>query len=184
MKRLGIVVPVALVITLALLFNAFRSMQLAILVLMNVPFALVGGAMGLWVSGLNLSIAAAVGFITLVGQASLNGVLMLSAIEARRNERMPLDDAIVKGALDRLRAELMTATLAALGLLPAALSTAMGSETQRPLAVVIVGGTMSAATLTLVVLPVMYRALVRTTEWWASRRGGDSMPPPEPPAAG
>ncbi len=184
MKRLGIVVPVALVITLALLFNAFRSMQLAILVLMNVPFALVGGAMGLWVSGLNLSIAAAVGFITLVGQASLNGVLMLSAIEARRNERMQLDDAIVKGALDRLRAELMTATLAALGLLPAALSTAMGSETQRPLAVVIVGGTMSAATLTLVVLPVMYRALVRTTEWWASRRGGDSMPPPEPPAAG
>ena len=179
MRRLTLVVPVALVITLGLLYNAFRSMQLAVLVLLNVPFALVGGAVGLWAFDLNISIAAAVGFIALVGQASLNGVLVLSAIEARRKEGALLDDAIVQGALDRLRAVLMTASLAALGLIPAAFSKAMGAETQKPIAVVIVGGTISAAFLTLVVLPVMYRTLMKTGEWFSSRR---SMKPPAAPS--
>jgi cobalt-zinc-cadmium resistance protein CzcA len=179
MKRLVLVVPVALVITLVLLFNAFRSMQLAMLVLLNVPFALIGGAIGLWAFDLNVSIAAAVGFIALVGQASLNGVLVLSAIEERRKMRVPLDDAIVQGALDRLRAVLMTASLAALGLIPAAFSKAMGAETQRPIAVVIVGGTISAALLTLIVLPVMYRLLIRVTERFGPKKGADAdtMPP-------
>jgi cobalt-zinc-cadmium resistance protein CzcA len=180
MKRLALVVPVALVITLVLLFNAFRSMQLAILVLLNVPFALIGGAIGLWAFDLNVSIAAAVGFIALVGQASLNGVLVLSAIEERRKQgQLSLDESIVTGALDRLRAVLMTASLAALGLIPAAFSKAMGAETQRPIAVVIVGGTISAALLTLIVLPVMYRMLIRTGDWFRSRRG---EPPPPTPA--
>lgn len=118
-----------------LLFNAFRSVSLAVVVLLNVPFAL-------------------------VGQAALNGVLVLSAVEERRKGGYPIDEAIVMGAGERLRAVLMTAALAALGLIPAAMSKAIGSEMQRPMAVVIVGGTVSAALLTLIVMPVMYRALL------------------------
>jgi cobalt-zinc-cadmium resistance protein CzcA len=159
MNRLLVVVPVALVITLGLLFNAFRSLPLALLVLFNVPFALIGGALGLYWMDMPMSIAAAVGFIALVGQASLNGVLVLSSIEARRAQGAELDVAVVEGSRERLRAVLMTAALAAFGLVPAAVSKAMGAETQRPIAVVIVGGTVSAALLTLVVLPVLYRLI-------------------------
>lgn len=172
MERLKVVVPVALLVTLALLFKAFDSMVLALLVLLNVPFALVGGALGLWLVDMPVSIAAAVGFIALVGQASLNGVLVVSAIEERRRSGQPLDLAIVDGTHSRLRAVLMTAALAALGLIPAALSRAIGAETQRPIAIVIVGGTISAALLTLIVLPVMYRLLLRALE---SR---DTLDPP------
>lgn len=161
MKRLLVVMPLALVVTLVLLFNAFGRLSLAMLVLLNVPFALVGGAIGLWAMKMPLSIAAAVGFIALVGQASLNGVLVLSAIEERRKAGVPLDDAVIGGSLDRLRAVLMTAALAAFGLVPAAISKSMGAETQRPIAVVIVGGTVSAALLTLIVLPVAYRLWFR-----------------------
>jgi len=168
MRRLGLVLPVTLVITLGLLFNAFRSMPLAVLVLLNVPFALVGGAIGLFAFDMPVSIAAAVGFIALVGQASLNGVLVLSAIVERRARGMGLDEAVMEGARERLRAVLMTAALAALGLLPAAVSKAMGAETQRPIAVVIVGGTVSAALLSLVVLPVMYRASASLAERYFS----------------
>jgi len=164
MARLRVVVPVALVITFGLLFNVFRSVPLAALVLIHVPFALVGGAVGLWVFDMPVSIAAAVGFIALIGQAALNGVLVLSAIDQKRREGLGVDEAIVDGALSRLRAVLMTAALAALGLLPAAFSRAMGAEMQRPMAVVIVGGTLSAALLTLIVLPVSYRL---TNRWMA-----------------
>ncbi|MEZ4453891.1 MAG: CusA/CzcA family heavy metal efflux RND transporter [Nannocystaceae bacterium] len=155
-RRLLVVVPAALALTLLFLFYSFGSLGLALLVLANVPFALVGGAIGLWIVDIPLSIAAAVGFIALVGQAALSGVLVVTAIEARRQGGAPLLDAVVDGARDRLRPVLMTAALAALGLVPAALSRAMGAETQRPIAVVIVGGTISAALLTLFVLPVMY----------------------------
>ncbi|MET0342622.1 MAG: CusA/CzcA family heavy metal efflux RND transporter [Polyangiales bacterium] len=157
MHRLVVVLPLALLVTLVLLFNAFGSLPLALLVLCNVPFALIGGAIGLWAMSMPLSIAAAVGFIALVGQASLNGVLVLSAIEQRRRAGAALEVAVLEGSRDRLRAVLMTAALAAFGLIPAALSKSMGAETQRPIAVVIVGGTVSAALLTLVVLPVAYR---------------------------
>ena len=182
MARLALVFPVALVLTFVLLFNAFRSVSLAVVVLLNVPFAFVGGAVGLWLFDLPVSIAAAVGFIALVGQAALNGVLVLSAIEERRLTGLPIDDAIVLGAGDRLRAVLMTAALAALGLIPAAMSRAIGSEMQRPMAVVIVGGTVSAALLTLFVMPVMYRALLPVMQ----RFGGLALPSdplPPPPAA-
>jgi heavy metal efflux system protein len=172
MKRLRLVVPVALVITLGLLFNAFRSVSLSVIVLCNVPFALVGGAVGLWAFDMPFSIAAAVGFIALAGQAALNGVLVLSAIEERRKSGMAVDDAIISGATARLRPVLMTASLAALGLVPAALSRAMGAETQRPIAVVIVGGTVSAALLTLVVLPIMYRGAV---QWRKRLRRGSVL---------
>ena len=157
MTRLELVVPVALLITLILLFNAFGAFSPAVLVLLNVPFALIGGVAGLAWMGMPLSVSAAVGFIALIGQASLNGVLVLSAIIERRKTGDPLDIAITNGCRERLRAVLMTAALAALGLVPAAMSHAIGSEVQRPIAVVIVGGTLSACALTLIVLPVMYR---------------------------
>jgi cobalt-zinc-cadmium resistance protein CzcA len=166
MQRLLLVIPIALVATMVLLFNAFGSVALAALVLLNVPFALVGGAIGLWAMQMPLSIAAAVGFIALVGQASLNGVLVLSAIEQRRQAGMELTQAVLEGSRDRLRAVLMTAALAAFGLVPAALSKAMGAETQRPIAVVIVGGTVSAALLTLIVLPVAYRVMFALRARW------------------
>jgi cobalt-zinc-cadmium resistance protein CzcA len=173
MARLALVVPVALVITLGLLFNAFRSLKLAFLTLGNVPFALVGGVIGLAVFGMPVSVAAAVGFIALIGQASLNGVLVLSAVDELRKSGMPRREAVVQGCIARLRPVLMTGALAALGLVPAALSRSMGAETQRPIAVVIVGGTLSAALLTLVVLPVMYDVAGRIGDWW-SRRGREA----------
>ena len=164
MNRLLSVVPVALLLTLLLLFKAFNSLKLAVLTLLNVPFALMGGVFGLGVAGFPLSVAAAVGFIALIGQASLNGVLVMSAIAERRERGEPVDDAILQGSLERLRPVLMTACLAALGLMPAAFSHGIGSETQRPLAVVIVAGTLSACALTLVLLPVMYRLSVTVEE--------------------
>jgi cobalt-zinc-cadmium resistance protein CzcA len=164
MARLAKVVPVALLLTLLLLFNAFGSFGRAIVTLLNVPFALMGGVMGLWLFHMPLSVAAAVGFIALIGQASLNGVLVTSAIAERRARGEPLDEAIVAGCRERLRPVMMTALLAALGLVPAAMSHAIGSETQRPLAVVIVFGTLTAFSLTMVLLPVLYRIYARLSE--------------------
>ncbi len=152
MARLGQVVPVALLLTLLLLFKAFDSFPRAVLTLLNVPFALTGGIFGLWLFDMPLSVAAAVGFIALIGQASLNGVLVMSGIVERQRAGLPLREAV-----EKLRPVLMTAALAALGLVPAAMSRAMGSETQRPLAVVIVFGTLSACALTLVLLPVLFQ---------------------------
>jgi heavy metal efflux system protein len=119
-----------------------------------------------------LSVAAAVGFIALIGQASLNGVLVVSAIAERHRSGVPLDRAITEGCRERLRPVLMTSLLAALGLVPAALSRAIGSETQKPIAVVIVFGTLSACLLTLVVLPVMYRTWVRL---WRDSDGDERL---------
>ena len=157
MKRLVQVVPVALILTLLLLFKAFDSFGRAVVTMLNVPFALVGGVFGLWLMDMPLSVAAAVGFIALIGQASLNGVLVTSAITARRADGLSLDEAILQGCRERLRPVLMTAALAALGLVPAVMSKGIGSETQKPLAVVIVFGTLSAFALTMVLLPVLYR---------------------------
>ena len=170
MARLELVVPVALLITLALLFNAFQAFGPAVLVLLNVPFALVGGVAGLVLMDMPFSVSAAVGFIALIGQASLNGVLVLSSILQYRRAGRALDDSIRAGCRGRLRAVLMTAALAALGLVPAAMSRAIGSEVQRPIAVVIVGGTLSACALTLVVLPVMYQLWSKTFEQLPVRR--------------
>jgi cobalt-zinc-cadmium resistance protein CzcA len=164
MSRLVQVVPIALLLTLVLLFKAFESLSRAMLTLLNVPFALTGGVFGLWLFDMPLSVAAAVGFIALIGQASLNGVLVASAIAERLRAGQLLELAVMEGARERLRPVLMTAALAALGLVPAAFSRAMGSETQRPLAVVIVFGTASACLLTLVLLPVMVREWARRVE--------------------
>ncbi len=175
MARLTLVIPLSLLLTFLLLFSEFGSVQDCLLVLLNVPFALIGGVLGLAAAGMPLSVSAAVGFIALLGQAVLNGVLMLSAINGRVERGEPLAGAVVGGARDRLRAVLMTALLAALGLLPAAFSHAIGSETQRPIAVVVVAGTISAAALTLIVLPVTY--------YWARRLRERLAPRAPEPAA-
>ncbi len=174
MHRLLEVVPVALLVTLLLLFKAYDSFPRAVLTLLNVPFALMGGVFGLALAGMPLSVAAAVGFIALIGQASLNGVLVMSAIAERRGSGSSVENAILLGARERLRPVLMTALLAALGLVPAALSRGIGSEMQRPLAIVIVSGTISACVLTLVLLPVMYQQYERVVARWAVRAAGAS----------
>jgi cobalt-zinc-cadmium resistance protein CzcA len=159
--RLRLVVPVALLLTFLLLFSTFGKLFDALIIMAVVPLALVGGVLGLAVAGMPLSVSAAVGFIALLGQAVLNGVLIVSAIRTRLDAGEGIESAVVQGTGERLRAVLMTALLASLGLLPAALSHAIGSETQRPIAVVVVSGTISAAAVTLVVLPVVYAALCR-----------------------
>jgi cobalt-zinc-cadmium resistance protein CzcA len=178
MKRLGFVIPVALVITFLLLFSAFGSLADATLIMLHVPFALLGGVLGLAAADMTLSVSAAVGFIALLGQAVLNGVLVVAAIRGRLREGENHFEAVTGGARDRLRAVLMTALLAALGLLPAALSHAIGSETQRPIAVVVVGGTISAAALTLIVLPVSYYWFLsasRVFGRWRARREAEAL---------
>jgi heavy metal efflux system protein len=161
MKRLSLIVPVSVFLIFVLLFNAFNSVRSALLILGNVPFALIGGIVALFVTGIPLSVSAAIGFIALFGQAVLNGVVMVSCFNDERATGKSALDAVLAGARVRLRTVLMTALLAMLGLLPMALSHGIGSETQRPLAVVIIGGLISATALTLIVLPVLYLVAAR-----------------------
>ena len=170
MQRLAVVVPISLLLIFVLLFDAFGSLKTATLVLLNVPLALIGGFVALWVLGIPLSVSAAIGFIALSGQAVLNGVVMLTVIQQLRAGGASVVDAVRQGSLSRLRTVLMTAMLAALGLLPMALSHDIGSETQRPLAIVIIGGLFTATLLTLVVLPVLYVAM------FGGKR--ETVPPP------
>jgi cobalt-zinc-cadmium resistance protein CzcA len=160
-KRLEIIVPLTLIAIFFLLFLAFDSPRMSLLVLLNVPFAAVGGILALWAAGLALSVASLVGFIALFGVAVQNGVLMIERIREVRHAGLPLIQAVCTGALSRMRPVLMTAMMASLGLLPAALSHAVGAETARPFAVVIVGGLVTATLLTLFVLPGMYCLLER-----------------------
>jgi len=159
MRRLAVVVPISLLLIFVLLFDAFGSFALAGMILLNVPLALVGGFVALWVLGIPLSVSAAIGFIALSGQAVLNGVVMLSVFRQLEATGLSAIDAVKRGSMQRLRTVLMTALLAALGLLPMAISHDIGSETQRPLAIVVIGGLFTATLLTLVVLPVLYVAL-------------------------
>ena len=157
MKRLGLIVPISVFLIFGLLFNAFGSFKLAALILLNVPFALIGGIVALLVTGIPLSVSAAIGFIALFGQAVLNGVVMVSVFSQRRpTSEFTAKDIVIWGSALRMRTVLMTATLAMLGLVPMALSHGIGSETQKPLAVVIIGGLVSATILTLIVLPTIY----------------------------
>ena len=162
MQRLSVVVPISLLLIFVLLFDAFSSFKTAALILINVPLALIGGFVALWVFSIPLSVSAAIGFIALSGQAVLNGVVMLSVFQQLRNAGYSVLDAVREGAMQRLRTVLMTAMLAALGLLPMAMSHDIGSETQRPLAIVVIGGLITATLLTLVVLPVLYVAWFST----------------------
>src|SRR5215510_6257580 len=156
MARLRIIVPVSVFLIFVLLFNAFNSVKSAILILVNVPFALIGGIVALLLTGMHLSVSAAIGFIALFGQAVLNGVVMVSYFNQLCAAGGGPFQAVLEGALVRLRTVLMTALLAMLGLLPMALSHGIGSEVQKPLAVVIIGGLISATALTLIVLPMLY----------------------------
>jgi cobalt-zinc-cadmium resistance protein CzcA len=156
MTRLGIVVPLSILLIFVVLFQAFRTVKDASLILLNVPFALIGGILALYLTGIHLSVSAAIGFIALFGQAVLNGVVMVSYFNQLRRTGTSAHDAALEGSLVRLRTVLMTTMLAMLGLMPMALSHSIGSEVQRPLAVVIIGGLFSAAALTLIVLPALF----------------------------
>ena len=156
-QRLAVVVPVTLAIIFALLFMAFGSAKDAAIVFSGVPLALTGGVIALALRGIPLSISAGVGFIALSGGAVLNGLVMSAFIRRLREQGDPLENAVRDGALGRLRPVLMTALVASLGFLPMAFNVGAGSEVQRPLATVVIGGILSSTALTLLVLPVLYR---------------------------
>jgi len=155
--RLMIVVPLSLALILLLLYFAFGSVGQALLIMTNVPLALIGGIVALFISGTYLSVPGSIGFIALFGVAVLNGVVMVNAINQNLGNGMNVDEAVAAGALSRLRPVLMTAMIAALGLIPLLLASGIGSEVQRPLATVVIGGLVSSTLLTLVVLPSAYR---------------------------
>src|SRR3954449_6670310 len=156
MRRLGLIVPLSILLIFVLLFNAFGTFKDAALILLNVPFALIGGIFALYLTGIHLSVSAAIGFIALFGQSVLNGVVMVSYFNQVRRTGVSAHEAAMQGSIVRLRTVLMTTLLAMLGLTPMALSHSIGSEVQRPLAVVIIGGLFSAAALTLIVLPALF----------------------------
>lgn len=155
--RLAIVVPISIGLIFLLLFSTFGSVRQALLVLTNIPFALIGGVIALWLTGEYLSVPASVGFIALLGIAVLNGVVMLSYFNQLRSRGMPAAELVIEGARRRLRPVLMTASIAAFGLVPLLFATGPGSEIQRPLAIVVIGGLISATLLTLIILPILYR---------------------------
>jgi cobalt-zinc-cadmium resistance protein CzcA len=155
--RLAVVVPMALLLVFALLFVTFKNVRQALLVLANIPFAMVGGVLALWVSGQYLSVPASVGFIALLGIAVLNGVVLVSYFNQLHAQGMALDEVVVEGAKRRLRPVLMTASIAAFGLVPLLFASGPGSEIQKPLAIVVIGGLVTSTLLTLVLLPILYR---------------------------
>jgi cobalt-zinc-cadmium resistance protein CzcA len=156
MKRLSVIVPVSILLIFILLFDAFGSFKSALLILLNIPLALIGGILALFITGIPLSVSAAIGFIALFGQAVLNGVVMVSYYNQLKRAGASPEDAVMRGSMVRLRTVLMTGLLAMFGLMPMALSHDIGAETQKPLAVVVIGGLVSATLLTLIVLPVLY----------------------------
>jgi cobalt-zinc-cadmium resistance protein CzcA len=159
MRRLAIIVPISIFMIFLLLFNTFASVRSALLILANIPLALIGGILALLATGTPLSVSAAIGFIALMGQAVLNGVVLVSYFEDLLTGGLSRVAAVVEGSLVRLRTVLMTTLLAMLGLLPMALSSGIGSEVQKPLAIVVIGGLVSALGLTLIVLPILWLAL-------------------------
>ncbi|MBM3801316.1 MAG: efflux RND transporter permease subunit [Acidimicrobiia bacterium] len=156
MSRLAIIVPATVFLIFLLLFDTFKSVKDAVLILLNVPFALIGGILALFLTSTPLSVSAAIGFIALFGVAVLNGVVMISYFHQLRATGMPARQAALEGSVVRLRSVSMTAVLAILGFLPISLSSGIGSEVQKPLAMVVIGGLVSATTLTLFLLPALY----------------------------
>jgi cobalt-zinc-cadmium resistance protein CzcA len=154
-RRLMLIVPVAIVLIFVLLYFTFSSGWLALLVVGNVPFALVGGVAALWIRGMNLNLSASIGFLALFGVAMLNGVVLVSSIKQMLAGGIAIREAMLAGARRRLRPVLMTACVASLGFVPMAIATSTGAEVQRPLATVVIGGRFSSTTLTLFLLPVI-----------------------------
>ena len=163
MKRLAVIVPLTIFFIFVLLYTAFNSVRYAALIIANVPFATVGGLIGLAVTGQYISVPSAIGFIAVFGVAMLNGIVLVSFINKLRERGMSVHEAVRRGTELRLRPVLMTASVAILGLVPMLLSSGVGAETQRPLATVVVGGLITSTLLTLVLLPVVY-------EWMENRR--------------
>jgi len=168
--RLLIVVPITLGLVFFLLFWAFHSLRYATLIMMNLPFALIGGVVSLWLSGQYLSVPASIGFIELFGLAVGNGIVLVSYINQLRSEGTQMDQAIVKGCVLRLRPVVMTMMTTLLGLLPLALAQGIGAEVQRPLATVVIGGLFTSTALTLVILPALY-------QWFAEKETGKEYAP-------
>ena len=168
--RLLIVVPITLGLVFFLLFWAFHSLRYATLIIMNLPFALIGGVVSLWLSGQYLSVPASIGFIELFGLAVGNGIVLVSYINQLRSEGTQMDQAIVKGCILRLRPVVMTMMTTLLGLLPLALAQGIGAEVQRPLATVVIGGLFTSTALTLVILPALY-------QWFAEKETGKEYAP-------
>jgi len=162
MQRLMLVVPLSILIIFFLLVTTFASVKDALLVMTNVPFALIGGVIALWIRGMYLSVPASIGFVALFGVAVLNGLVLISTINRLKHEGKDVDGAIRQAAEMRLRPVLMTALVATLGFLPMATSTGAGAEVQKPLATVVMGGLVSSTLLTLLVLPAIYS--------WASKK--------------
>ncbi|MEP6916179.1 MAG: CusA/CzcA family heavy metal efflux RND transporter [Acidobacteriota bacterium] len=188
MARLTMIVPFVLLLIIGFLYASFGNGRQAILVMLNVPFALVGGIAALWLRHLNLNLSASVGFIALFGVAVLNGVVLVAYINQLREQGRPLDEAVREGSEIRLRPVLMTALVASFGFIPMAISTSQGSEVQRPLATVVIGGLATSTLLTLIVLPVLYEWLEERWPGWSAalnrrfRRAGPSsaLPLTEP----
>jgi cobalt-zinc-cadmium resistance protein CzcA len=166
MARLAIIVPIALLLIVGFLYGSFGNARQALLVMLNVPFALVGGIAALWLRGLNLNLSAAVGFIALFGIAVLNGVVLITYMNQLRSAGSPLGRAVRDGAAVRFRPVIMTALVASFGFIPMAISTSPGAEVQRPLATVVIGGLVTSTALTLVVLPVLYEWLEDRWPGW------------------
>ena len=161
MKRFTIVVPITIAAIFLLLFSSFNSVKQALLIILNIPFAMIGGILALVVGHFNLSVSASVGFIALFGVAVLNGVVMVSYFNELRREGMTVELAVIQGAILRLRPVLITASVAALGLVPMLFATGPGSEIQKPLAAVVIGGLISSTLLTLFMLPTLYKVFER-----------------------
>ncbi|MEP7251837.1 MAG: CusA/CzcA family heavy metal efflux RND transporter [Ginsengibacter sp.] len=169
-KTLARVVPICLLAIFLILFVTFNNVKDALLTLMNVPFALIGGILALHITGMNFSISAGIGFIALFGVCIQNGVILISVFRKNLGEKMALDAAIFNGVISRVRPVVMTALMAAIGLLPAAVSHGIGSETQKPLAIVVIGGLVTSTILTLLILPVIFSIVYRLMHNRANRK--------------
>ncbi len=174
-RRLLSIVPLAIALIFVLLYLTFASARLALLVIANLPFALVGGIAALSIRGMNLNLSASVGFSALFGVAMLNGVLLVSSIRQLHQTGSSFHDAVIMGAQRRLRPVLMTACVASFGFIPMALATSTGAEVQRPLASVVIGGLASSTMLTLFLLPVPLTGLVRENLLGRLLREGSSI---------
>jgi len=163
-KRLAVVMPVTLSLVLVMLYSLFNSFKNVLLIMLNIPLALVGGVFALALFRENVSIPSSIGFIALFGIALTNGLILISRFEYLKREGLSLREAIITGSLSRLRPVLMTTITTALGLLPLVITTGTGSEVQRPLAIVVIGGLVSSTLLTLIVIPTLYEWVTAKTE--------------------
>ena len=176
LARLGLIVPMTIGLIFMLLYTAFNSVRHASLIIANVPFAVIGGIVGLFATGQYLSVPSAIGFIAVFGVAMLNGIVLVSFLNDQRQRGLSVRDAVRQGAALRLRPVLMTASVAILGLIPMLISTGVGAETQRPLATVVVGGLFTSTALTLLLLPLMYEWLETRAELKEGRTALDPSP--------